>query len=309
MTDNLSQDLSWIRSLLNTPDLTIPPLDRHGDTPKLPLATDQYSPKTPIPTSSHLKSTASHAPQLNSCNCFQQLTEQLSNFKALSHSLGQLRSDFILTLARDALARWQTHLSCPSCQHNEDKDILILSVMALRALLNLVKEVGQHELQSPHHATGDEDIGVSSELFDADHSCLGTYRLACEERRIVVDLLLHRTLRSLNQTTEHLRQKSLRMAGSYARRNTTSNLSSRSESSVSLPAMSSSVSCILPDDLSIDGGAHDVGLKRDKVSLDEHDNYLQESLQGSTATIEFLLVKLQSHDMNQRTDNSEIFGF
>lgn len=73
--------------------------------------------------------------------------------------------------------------------------------------------------------------------------------------------------------------------------------------------MSSSVSCILPDDLSIDGGAHDVGLKRDKVSLDEHDNYLQESLQGSTATIEFLLVKLQSHDMNQRTDNSEIFGF
>jgi hypothetical protein len=181
--------------------------------------------------------------------------------------------------------------------------------MALRALLNLVKEVGQHELQSPRDATGDEGIGVPSELFDADHSCLGTYRLACEERRIVVDLLLHRTLRSLNQTTEHLRQKSLRMAGSYARRNTTSSLSSRSESSVSLPGMSSSVSCILPDDLSMDGGVHDVGLTRDKVSLDEHDNYLQESLQGSTATIEFLLVKLQSHDMNQRTDNSEIFGF
>lgn len=240
-------------------------------------------------------------PQINpfpTCNCVQQLSDQLANFKSLSRCHRLLRPDFVLSTARDALSKWQIHQECQTCQQNNDKDILVLSVMALRALLHVIQETGLHHDYQASPAMSDDaaaQSGSSTPVFNAEQSFLGTYQLACEEKRLVVDLLLHRTLKHLNRTIENLRQKSLGMTGLSRRRGTISSRSSRSESnSLSMSAGSSTLCCGMPGDFSFGGGVEELDLAGDDMPLDAHDNYLQESLQNSSETLESLLTRIQS---------------
>lgn len=310
--DNTPPEFSWVDSLLNASDLILSGPEGIDHTHKNREATDQYTSTIQIPKPSSVGQSLPQTHTFPPCNCVQQLTEQLANFKALRRSRHLLWPDFVLTVARDALAGWRNHLQCPTCQHSNDKDIMILSVMALRSLLNLIQD-NQHEHQSPYNDTGCEMPArdtSSPPVFNSDHSFLGTYRLACEEKRLVVDLLLHRTLRSLNRTIEHLRQKSLRMVSDTPRRNAIPNQLSRSHSSLpTQQVVSSSICYDLPDDTAVSEGTDELNSAGVGMSLDEHDNYLQRSLQSSSATIESLLMKIQATRMSQGPNGAEMFAF
>lgn len=277
-------DLTWIDSILSSSDATLPSPEIDQLQSNIPGTSSSVSGYTPQRSSidSLNREGLSHF----ACNCVQKLTEQLANFKALTRSSHLVRPDFVLTVARDALSGWQGYLSCRSCHVTNDKDVLVLLVMALRALLNLIKEAAHQSL--PTEAEDKPAVqDLSSPQTNTDNSFLGTYRLACEERRLVVDLLLQRTLKNLNHTTEQLRKKSLQMAGNRSKAGSMSSQSSRSQSSISTPSTSANLFLALEDPTD----TSDLNFSVDSITLDEHDNYLQESLQSSMVTIEALMAK------------------
>lgn len=277
-------DLTWIDSILSSSDATLPSSEIDQLQSNIPGTSSSVSGYTPQRSSidSLNREGLSHF----ACNCVQKLTEQLANFKALTRSSHLVRPDFVLTVARDALSGWQGYLSCRSCHVTNDKDVLVLLVMALRALLNLIKEAAHQSL--PTEAEDKPAVqDLSSPQTNTDNSFLGTYRLACEERRLVVDLLLQRTLKNLNHTTEQLRKKSLQMAGNRSKAGSMSSQSSRSQSSISTPSTSANLFLALEDPTD----TSDLNFSVDSITLDEHDNYLQESLQSSMVTIEALMAK------------------
>lgn len=234
----------------------------------------------------------------STCDCVRQIIEQLVRFKALSVSPQRFQPDFVLTLARDSLVGWRPYLECSSYQCSGDKDVLVLSVMALRALVNLIQEVGlQRDYQSRHDDTDEEvstDSSSSAPFLDSQNSFLGTYPLACEEKRLVVDLLLNRTLKSLNCTVKNLREKSLTVAGTSSKSQSASSQSYRSRSSSSLLSASPPFSYGFSDELVMSGRTGGLDSPGFSLSLDEHDNYLQKSLQNLTSNIESLLMIIQT---------------
>jgi hypothetical protein len=311
-SDHVSAELSWVTSLLDNPGIVVPHADSFGHIHKGPQSTNQEM--SPIQVPKSLSTSVPQGSSFPTCNCVQQSIDQLANFKALSRSRQTLRPDFVLTVARDSLSAWQTHQQCPSCQHSDDEDTLVLSAMALRALLNLIKETGhQHGYQSPPNDKNNDTPsknGCPSPASNSDPSFVGSYQLAYEEKQLVVGLLLQRRLRDLKHAIEHLRQKSLRIAGAKPRRSTTSTRSSRSHSSSLFQSTMSSNPCYgLPGDVSFTGGMEDLSSVGYEMSLDEHDNYLKDSLQSSTETIESLLTKVQSPDMRQTPYDANTFRF
>ena len=277
-------DLTWIDSILSSSDATLS--SSEIDHLQRNITSTANCPSAYTPARSSIDSLNREGLPHFACNCVQKLTEQLANFKALSRSSHLVRPDFVLTVARDALSGWQCYLSCRSCHVTNDKDVLVLLVMALRALLNLIKEAAHQSI--PTEAEDKPAVqDPSSPQANPDNSFLGTYRLACEERRLVVDLLLQRTLKNLNHTTEQLRKKSLQMAGSRSKAGSMSSQSSRSQSSISTPSTSTNLFLALEDP----ADTNDLNFSVDSITPDEHDNYLQESLQSSMVTIEALMAK------------------
>jgi hypothetical protein len=59
-------------------------------------------------------------------------------------------------------------------------------------------------------------------------------------------------------------------------------------------SVGSSTLCCGIDDFSFGGDVEELDLAGDDMPLDEHDNYLQESLQNSSETLENLLKRIQS---------------
>lgn len=310
-SDDISAELSWVASLFDNPGIILPRSDSFGHIHKGPQLAEQET--SPVHDPKSLSTSVPQESSFSTCNCVQQSIEQLANFKSLSRSRQTLRPDFVLTVARDSLAAWQMHQQCPSCQHSGDKDILVLSAMALRALLNLIKETGhQHGYQSPPNEKKDDMAsknGCSSPVFNSDPSFVGSYQLACEEKQLVVGLLLQRRLRHLNNAIEHLRQKSLRIAGTSPRSTKFTRSSRSHSSSLSQSTMGSNFCCGLPAEINFTGGMEDLSSVGYEMSLDEHDNYLQDSLQISTETIESLLTKVQTPDMRQTPNDGNTFRF
>lgn len=285
-------DLAWIDSLLNTSNPAYPRTDGMEQPQEPTYLSNQQQPYAAHFHSSNHMQSHPQAPLSPACNCVSQLTSQLTSMKAIGRSENNLRPDIILTIARDAQSTWETHMQCSSCRHSDDKDVLVLSVMALRALLNLIQKAGGQQggpsLPGQNYSEMSSNDVPSSPRLNVDHSFLGSYQLVNEERRMVVEMLLQRTLKDLNRTIEHLKQKSMSVAGSTPSRGSMSNSSSRSSSNFStLPSSSASCQDILAD-MTLPGGMADLEAK-DGMSLDEHDSYLHGSLQNSTATIESLL--------------------
>lgn len=235
-------DLTWIDSILSSSDATLSSAEI--DHLQNNFAGTAHPPAY-TPERSSIDSSTREALPAFACNCVQKLTEQLANFKALSRSSHLVRPDFVLTVARDALSGWQGYLSCRSCHVTNDKDVLVLLVMALRALLNLIKEAAHQSL--PIEAEDKPAVQDLSPQTHPDNSFLGTYLLAFEERRLVVDLLLQRTLKNLNHTTEQLRKKSLQMAGTRSKAGSMSSQSSRSQSSIPTPSTSTNLFVAMED--------------------------------------------------------------
>ncbi|KAJ5273179.1 hypothetical protein N7478_008304 [Penicillium angulare] len=303
MSNYTPPDISWIDSLLAAPDATPQYSDLSDIQKSAKLADPINSGCVPEQVSVNYSTPGSLPPF--ACNCVKKLADQLSKFKTLSHSRHLLQPDFVLTIARDALVDWQMHLSCQSCHISYDKDVLVLSVMTLRALLNLIKTAGQQS--APSDAELRPPIqDPSSPDFNPDYTFLGTYRLAREEKRLVVDLLLQRTLKSLNHMTEQLRLKSLRIAGTVSKKGSMSSHSSRSQSSISTPSASTSIFPDLEDRIIVNEQTQSFNITADTMMLDEDDNYLQESLQNSMMTIEALMAKTHIPHLNYDLKDSEL---
>ncbi|KAJ5087589.1 hypothetical protein N7456_011205 [Penicillium angulare] len=298
-------DVSWIDSLLVAPDAT-PQFSDLNDVQKNAKSADPLDSGCISERVSVSYCTPESLPPF-ACNCVKKLADQLSKFKTLSHSSHLLQPDYVLTIARDALVDWKMHLSCQSCHISYDKDVLVLSVMTLRALLNLIKTAGQQS--SPNDAEFRPPIqDPSSPDFNPDYTFLGTYRLAREEKRLVVDLLLQRTLKSLNHMTEQLRRKSLRIAGNSSKKGSISSQSSRSQSSISTPSASTSMYPDLEDHIVVNEQTHSFNITGDSLILDEDDNYLQESLQNSMMTIEALMAKTHIPHLNYNSKDADLIA-
>ena len=248
----------------------------------------------------------------SACNCVRQITEKLATFKTLSVYPQRFQPDFVLTVARDSLLGWRPYLQCPSCQQSDDKDILILSVMALRALLNLIQEIDLRRKYEPQRDNTEEEAptetALSAPFLDCQNSFLGTYPLACEEKRLLVDLLLYRTLKSLGRTAKSLGEKSLTMARTPSKSDSESSQSSRSQSFPSPPDASPTVYYGLPDILERSCRTERLDSTGFNVSPDEHDNYIQKSLQDLTSHIESLLLTIQNAQKCHGQDDADTFG-
>ncbi|KAJ5806692.1 hypothetical protein N7474_010284 [Penicillium riverlandense] len=313
MPDYLLPEPLWVDTLLTTTDLALPGFGDMDRILKRPQDTDLDSSPMQFSKVAGVHPSQPQNHPSSTCHCVRQITEQLANFKALSVSPQRLQPDFVLTVARDSLLEWRPYLECSRCEYSDDKDVLVLSVMALRALFNLIQAIGlQHKYQS-RHDDSQEDISTASAssapFLNSQNSFLGTYRLVCEEKRLVVDLLLYRTLKSLYRTAKNLTEKSLRMTGTASKRDSTSDQSSRSQSSP-YPLVASPILCYgLPQKVTMSDRSKGLDSTGFSISSDEHDNYLQKSLQSLTANIESHLMKIQTPQSIQGQRDADTFGF
>ncbi|CRG92672.1 hypothetical protein PISL3812_09736 [Talaromyces islandicus] len=115
---------------------------------KDPKATRGTSPKQNTRFTRETSSSRSRTPSITTCDCLQQLADQLAQIKGLNRASELLKADYILSVAREAIHRWRSQLQCNICQQNDDRDILVLSVMGFRAILNLIRRIGQDILGS-----------------------------------------------------------------------------------------------------------------------------------------------------------------
>ena len=306
---HLAPELSWVDDLFAVTHLPLSGCGGMDHMPKSPQDTDRDSSTIKPSSSAGVQPLQPQSHPSSARNCVRQITEQLAKFKTLSVSPLRLQPDFVLTVARDSIVGWRPYVQCPSCEHSDDKDVLVLSAMALRALLNLIQEISlPHEYQSRHDDTDEvlRESSSSAPFLDSQNSFLGTYQLACEEKRLVMDLLLYRTLTSLYRTAKNLKEKSLRMARTVSERDSISNRSSLCQSSSSPPATSPFG---LPDEPTTSGQTEALDYTGSNIPLDEQDNYLQNSLQSLTASIESLLVTVQAPQTSKVQKDADMFVF
>lgn len=169
----------------------------------------------------------SRTPSITTCDCLQQLADQLAQIKGLSRASELLKADYILSVAREALHRWRGQLQCNICQQNDDRDILVLSVMGFRAILSLIRRIGQEILGSSldgqqtspirgqnsydlneELTTGDVSITSAALNGSPDQSFLGMYELSQEEKRLMANVLLNRMLADISRTVEDVKSRS-----------------------------------------------------------------------------------------------------
>lgn len=174
-----------------------------------------------------LSSSRSRTPSITTCDCLQQLADQLAQIKGLNRASELLKADYILSVAREALHRWRRQLQCNICQQNDDRDILVLSVMGFRAILSLIRRIGQDLLGNTFdsqqtgptrkldsHVVNEELTTVdgsttSTGLNDSsEQSFLGMYELSQDEKRLMANVLLSRTLEDISRTVEDVKARS-----------------------------------------------------------------------------------------------------
>jgi hypothetical protein len=190
-------------------------------------ATRGTSPRQSARFTRESSSSRSRTPSITTCDCLQQLADQLAQIKGLNRASELLKADYILSVAREALHRWRSQLQCNICQQNDDRDILVLSVMGFRAIISLIRRIGQDILGSPldsqqtspirgkdSHAlneeltTGDASITSAGLNGSSDQSFLGMYELSQEEKRLMANVLFNRMLADISRTVAEVKARS-----------------------------------------------------------------------------------------------------
>ena len=230
MQTALSQNLSWLGDLPNTFGLT----SKQQNEEHFGGGQNSTDHEALVNTMSMIPSTQttprSRTPIFSPCECLQQLTSLLAHFKELSRAQDTLEPDLVLVTARDALSCWRRHLHCGTCQQNGDEDILVVFVMGFREMLSLIHRVSRPE----RHQIGDKTATISPRQFqptlnleidakvgpvqtlNADDSFLGMYKLSKEEKTQAVDVLLYRTVKNIDRTVRHIKQRSIKALGNFA---------------------------------------------------------------------------------------------
>ncbi|KAH8698373.1 hypothetical protein BGW36DRAFT_144779 [Talaromyces proteolyticus] len=230
-------------------------------------------------------SSRSRTPSIGTCDCLQQLADQLAQIKALSRVAEPLKADSILSVTREALHRWRRQLQCNICQQNDDKDILVLSVMGFRAIISLIRRLGQagDSFWSYQYNTNTTISNISPiEPIDTDTSFLGMYELSQEEKRLMANVLLTRALRDLSRTVEDVKARSSKQSSLVP--TPTSSGSNDDRSTGSSLGMQFPINSTHMMDIDKPGYGLDIG-----PVMDIHNNeYLQRSLQRLSRSIDFL---------------------
>ena len=160
------------------------------------------------------------------CNCVQDHAELLCRLKELEqrHAHAQPRLDVVLSSAQQALVPWKSVVECQVCRHDDNQEVLSLSVMSIRTVLRSLQSLCSEYYNSVVSGQNFYDRqGTPIEIPDGMQSAIGMYEITGEERMAVKDLLILRTLEKMKYTLACFKE---RLETLSAKKNMTAGLSS-----------------------------------------------------------------------------------
>jgi hypothetical protein len=150
-----------------------------------------------------LNPTESASPKVsstNTCTCLQKHAEVLSN-PILSEiraydgpddgvwSMGKA-----LSLAKQAMKAWQGLLTCPYCPYDDDQEVMLLTLMSIRAVTRYLQRLSpRYTNTSPQGPSSNSPQSVK----DDDRLQIGSFELEGNDRMLVLRVLYQITLQKV----------------------------------------------------------------------------------------------------------------
>jgi hypothetical protein len=157
--------------------------------------------------------TSSSSSHSSSCLCLQHHAKLLVRLKDLWRGSKAAPIDVVLNGVQQALTPWNYYIQCRVCQLDEDQEVLTLSAMSIRAVLRLLQSA--YRVISPPLDTEPRQLKRKRNgTLGGTKFALGSYEITGEERMLVLELLLSKTLSKIQLVLGCLRKKSSRHPGS-----------------------------------------------------------------------------------------------
>lgn len=134
-------------------------------------------------------------PEMPQCDCLQRHADLLCRLKELWQRRTPPPIDVALSGVHQVLAPWKDFVQCQVCDGDDDHEVLLLSTMSLRAVLRLLQSICSEQ--------GGASPGLS----------VGNFEITGEERILVFNLLLSKTLDKVQFAIESLKARSLDIEG------------------------------------------------------------------------------------------------
>jgi Fungal Zn(2)-Cys(6) binuclear cluster domain len=180
-----------------------------------PTTPDSFGPEpnSTSPLSSPLEfpmSTASLSAA--NCLCLQYHAKLLVRLKDLWRGSTAAPIDVVLNGVQQALTPWNHYLQCRTCQLDEDQEVLTLSAMSIRAVLRLLQSA--YADVSPQVDVGKRGGAHHNrqriETLGGTKFAMGSYEITGEDRMLVLELLLSKTLSKIQLVLGCLKKRSSR---------------------------------------------------------------------------------------------------
>lgn len=163
------------------------------------------------PDSSTLSTPTSETPsRSSSCLCLQHHAKLLVRLKDLWRGSSAAPIDVVLNGVQQALTPWNHYIQCRVCQLDEDQEVLTLSAMSIRAVLRLLQSA--YKVISLTHDVSTLDSRQHKRkrtgALGGTKCALGSYEVTGEERMLVLELLLSKTLGKIQLVLGCLKKRS-----------------------------------------------------------------------------------------------------
>lgn len=150
------------------------------------------------------------------CNCLQHHAKLLVRLKELWKGSSPAPIDVVLNGVQQALAPWDDYIQCLVCQRDKDQEVLLLSAMSIRAVLRLLQSVCSEV--ALHVGIWNQDALPRSKQQRVStpggtRLSVGNYEITGEERGLVLEVLISKTLSRIQFALGCLKERSSRKAG------------------------------------------------------------------------------------------------
>lgn len=143
----------------------------------------------------------------SACICLEKHSELHCYLRTLEKSQNTQFVDSILTNVQQALTPWQNLIDCPTCPHDDDQTVLLLSFMSMRSILRRYDCLcfGSDEKSTSAPATGYST--PVQQTSDRGGLTYGSYKATKTEHGLVTDLLITEALGKLRFAFFSMKQK------------------------------------------------------------------------------------------------------
>jgi hypothetical protein len=186
------------------------------------------------------------------CQCLHRHAKLLAHLQELLEGLADLPVDVVLNGVEQGLKSWDTYLQCRTCQHDQHREVLLLSAVSIRAVTRLLQGSSRRlfsQSTSADRMRGGNMHAQPTELQPVRRDTrftFGSYEIKGEESLLVLGVLVSRILAKIE---------------------------------IVLASLKKSLPCSSPDDL--EGPDSDI-----------YTNYLHKLLEGLEATVHVLSANL-----------------